>query len=467
MALSEESDPSRRVSVRRYTVPSGEETWLLTSTLPDGVTLTSAMHTLIGVDGGGRPITPLLTFADNRAAAQAKRIKAQPDAPALYRRTGTPMHPMSPLAKLVWYREREAGTFAAVRHWLSVKEYLALYLFGELVVDHSVAAASGLLNLRALDWDADALALAGVTREQLATLVPTRHVCRGLRGEAAAEVGLDPATPVVIGASDGVLANLGVGALGPQIAACSVGTSAAVRVVLDEPRTDPHGRLFCYPLTEDRWSIGGATNNGGIVLRWVRDRLFPEVARAATAAGDDPYEALVGLTDGIAPGADGLIMLPYLTGERAPHWSSLPRGVLFGLQRHHGRGHVVRAVLEGIVFQLYAVLRSLEEFGIRPSEVRATGGFTRSPLWRQIMADVFDRPIATPAHAEGTSLGAAMLGRVALGLEESLESAARVVRVSQLERPIPEHAAAYRGAYEVFERLYERLLPEFEAAADG
>jgi gluconokinase len=430
-----------------------------------GVAFSSAMHSLIGLDEAGRPLTPLVTFADNRAAAQVERIKREHDGLAIYHRTGTPIHAMSPLAKLLWFAECEPHTFGAVRSWVSVKEYVLLHLYGELMVDHSVAGATGLLNLERLDWDDDALALAGIPRGRLSRLVGTDHLCGPLRAGVARDLGLDRNVPVVIGASDGVLANVGVGAIRPETVACTIGTSGAVRVVLPEPRTDPAGRLFCYPLSAGRWVVGGATNNGGIVLRWVRDELFPDLSEIAAGSGRDPYEEIVALAEGVPAGSDGLIMLPYLSGERAPHWSSLPRGVLFGLRRSHGRGHIVRSVLEGIVYQLHAVVASLEEFGVRPQRFRAAGGFANSPLWRQIMADIFDRPIEIPDRWEGSLLGAAMHGRVVLGLAASLEEAVKVVRIGIVEEPIVEHAEAYRRIYPIFERLYDRLLPEFSALA--
>jgi gluconokinase len=159
-------------------------------------------------------------------------------------------------------------------------------------------------------------------------------------------------------------------------------------------------------------------------------------------------------------------MLPYLTGERAPHWSSLPRGVLFGLQRRHGRAHIVRAALEGVMYQLHAVLRLLEDSGVEPHEIRATGGFAASRLWRQIMADVFDRPISVALRFEGSAFGAALLGMQALGLVDSLEAADEFVQMGEVHEPIPEHADVHRELQPIFERLYSDLLPEFRALAD-
>jgi gluconokinase len=310
----------------------------------EGLAFGGAMHSLVALARDGRPLTPAITFADNRAAAQAERLRHTSSGRSIHLRTGTPIHPMSPLAKLVWFRERDRQTFEAAARWVSLKEYVLLRLFGESVVDHSIAAATGLLNLERLDWDAETLDLVGLDRERLSPLVPTTEVRDDLAPQVARELGLRPDMPVVIGASDGVLANLGVGAIDPDTAVCTIGTSGAVRAMLPEPRADPDGRLFCYPLTEERWVVGGAINNGGIVLQWARDQLLPLVAQVAEREGRDAYEAIIALAEEVPAGSDGLIALPYLTGERAPHWGSSPRGVVFGLRRHHGRGHIVRAL---------------------------------------------------------------------------------------------------------------------------
>jgi gluconokinase len=431
-----------------------------------GVSFSSVMHGLLALDRHGRPLTPLLTFADTRAAEQADRVRRDLGGLEIYRRTGTPIHPMSPLVKLLWFREHDRDVFDAAACWLSIKEYLFLRLFGETITDHSVASATGLFNLASLDWDPGALALVGLSADQLPRPVPTTHVCRGLSGEHAAQLGLDRNTPFVMGASDGVLANLGVGAINPDVVACSIGTSGAARVTLREPRTDPEGRVFCYALTDDRWVVGGAISNGGIVLRWLRDELFPEIAERARVLGREPYELLVELAEAVPAGAGGLILLPYLTGERAPHWSSLPRGVLFGLRRQHRQAHVVRAALEGVMFQLHWVVRLIENFGIEPTEFRATGGFASSPLWRQIMADVFARPITVPQHVEGSAFGAALLGMWSLGLVGSLEVANDRLRIAHVEQPIAEHVEVYAQLQRLFERIYGSLRSDFAAIAE-
>ncbi|MGH8885194.1 MAG: gluconokinase [Egibacteraceae bacterium] len=425
-----------------------------------GLGCSGAMHSLLALDGAGRPLTPVILFADNRAAAQARQLAARPSAVALARRTGTPIHPMSPLAKLRWFAECDQQTVAAARWWVSAKEYLIRKLCAAEVVDHSVASATGLLNLASASWDEEALALARIDADVLSTPVPTTTVLHTRR----ARLGLPAGTPVVVGASDGCLATLGVGATGAGVAALTVGTSGALRTIVDRPGTDAQARLFCYALTEARWVVGGPISSGGIVLRWARDRLFPELAGAAGqqgAPGSPPsnpvYVRFDELAAGVPPGADGLLCLPYLLGERAPLWDPQLRGAFFGLSLRHGQGHVLRALLEGVAFQLATVLEPIEELGHPVATLRADGGFTRSRLWLQIMADVLGRPLELPRTVEGACRGAALLTLEALGLGDAF-ALAGATRVEHTITPDPATAATYRDALDRFVKARDRLL---------
>ncbi|CAN5536046.1 gluconokinase [soil metagenome] len=430
------------------------------------VSFSAAMHSLLALDVDGGPLTASITYADNRAAAQATKIRDELDGASIHRRTGTPVHPMSPLAKLLWFKEEDPETFQAAARWVSVKEYVFFRLFGEYVVDYSIASATGLFNLSQLDWDETALGMLDLQREKLSRPVSTTHIVKSLCREYAERLGLDPDTPFVVGANDGVLANIGVGAVDSGVFACSIGTSGAVRVVVDEPRVDDDLRLFCYALTEDRWVVGGPINNGGIALQWALESLFPGIEEEAEEKGRDPYE-LAGEAAGEAPaGSGGLIFLPYLTGERAPHWNPDLRAVFFGLTLQHGREHLIRAVLEGVMYQMRAVAQSLESVVGEPREIRATGGFARLALWRRIMADVFGREISFPDSYESSCWGAAYLGMMALGEVESLDTANTMTRISTRQPPQQENLHVYEELAGIFDRLYERLEPEFTALSE-
>jgi gluconokinase len=417
-----------------------------------GLSFSSAMHTLIGLDADGSPLTPSLSWADSRAAEQAEWIRSSAGGLALHRRTGTPVHPMAPLPKLVWFREQEPKLAEQVAFWVGIKDYVLSQLCEALVTDHSMASGTGLMDIGTLDWDPEALQLAGISPEQLPELVPTTYVLSGLSGE----LGLPSGTPVVVGAGDGPLANLGLGAVDPGVAACSIGTSGALRVMVEKPAVDPLGGVFCYALTEQRWVVGGAINNGGIVLDWAGRTLAPDL-------GDEPAEKLLDLAGQVPAGAGGLIMLPYLLSERAPHWSALPRGAYVGLTREHRREHLVRAAIEGVCQQLALVLQSMRAAGNEVREVRATGGFARSPLWRQILADTLGMEVQFPAGHEGSGFGAALLGMQALGLVDSIDVAADLVRIDDTVRPDAAAVGVYAALRPVFAELYDALVPTYRS----
>ncbi len=343
------------------------------------VGLSAFLHALVPMDPAGQPLGPLVTWADARAGQQSDDIVASGAGKRLQARTGTPVHPMSPLTKLAWWRENDPKALAEAPRWGGVKELvLAGLADAPYAVDLSIASGTGLYDIHERRWDPEALEIAGVRLDQLAEVLPTTTQLT-LRADVAAAAGLDPGTPLIIGAADGPLANLGVGATPAGVAAISLGTSGALRTVVDRPTADKDGRLFCYALTEDRWVIGGAVNNAGSVVRWAGESFAAGFERPG-AEGEDADErdaALLIEAQGVAPGSDGLLCLPYLLGERAPWWRPGLRGAYLGLRREHGRAHLVRSAVEGVCQQLALVRDSFTAEGIAVTEVRATGGAGR------------------------------------------------------------------------------------------
>jgi gluconokinase len=429
------------------------------------VSFSSAMHSLIAFDKQDQPITRCITWADNRSAPWADRIKRELGGHAIYLRTGTPIHPMSPLSKLCWLRDTQPAVFTRAARFISIKEYVFFRLFGCYIIDHSIASATGLFNLAALEWDPEALKLAGITADRLSKPVPTTHMVHGLKSCAAQATGLHADTPFIIGASDGVLANLGANAIDTGVVAVTIGTSGAVRTVVDHPYTDPQGRTFCYALTEKRWVIGGSVNNGGIVLRWLNDIFSPGDERATAQSAMDSYEALIQLAAQTPPGANGLIFHPYLTGERAPLWNASARGSFFGLALHHRKKDMVRAALEGVIYNLYGVLCALESLAGTAQKIHATGGFARSELWRQMMSDIFNRNIDVPVSHESSCLGAAVLGLYALGRINSLGAVSKMVGISAHYTPDARHVAVYAPLLAIYSSFPVKLQDEYECIA--
>lgn len=375
------------------------------------ISLSTAMHALAGLDAAARPLTPVLTWADGRATSVARELRADPVAARLHARTGTPVHAMSPLVKLRWLTGTRPLLARSVVTWVGLKELVLHRLTGQVVTELSSAGGTGLLDLATRRWEAEALEVAGVRLGQLPPVLPTTAVVP-LSAEPAAYLGLPAGMPVVAGAGDGPLGNLGTGATDPGVAGLSLGTSGALRLMTSRPYADPHGRLFCYALTEDRWVVGSAVSNGGSVVRWAGSVFLDDDERDGMGAGPD--ETLLAWADGVPAGSDGLVMLPFLLPERGPAWDGDLRGAYLGLRRDHTRGHLVRAAVEGVALQLAAVLDALES--VQPvTSVRATGGAFRSQLWRDIVAAALDRPLLVTEAAEGTALGAVALGLHAVG----------------------------------------------------
>lgn len=429
------------------------------------VCFSSAMHSLIALDAQFNPLTQSIIWADNRAVKQAERLKKSSEGHGVYLRTGTPLHPMSPMTKLMWLKESDPVTFARAAWFVGIKDYILARLFDRVVVDYSIASGMGLFNLAELTWDKEALQIAGVTVDRLPEPVPTTYRLEGLKAAEAKRMGLAVNTPFVVGAADGVLANLGVGAYEPGIFSVTVGTSGAVRSVVPKPVADPKGRLFCYALTENAWVVGGAINNGGILLRWVRDVLATEEAAEARRQGLDPYDYLAGLAEQVPAGSEGLLMLPMLTGERAPHWNANARGVFFGLSLTHSKAHMIRSVLEGVVYGLYSVAAALTEVVGPGKEIRASGGFARSVFWRQIMTDVWGMPLIVPDVIESSGLGAAYLGLIAMGEVNDFSGIQTWIQTGSAHTVNIDNNKVYGQLFPLYEQVYDRLKDSFDEIA--
>lgn len=427
------------------------------------VGLSTAMHSLICLDDKNQPLSPSIIWADGRSVDQAGRLRLQTD---IYLKTGTPIHPMSPLCKLVWMKENNYEPYKNASKFVSIKEFLLLSWFGEAVVDYSVASATGLFNIHTFDWDEEVLLVAGIKREQLSKPVAPTTICQGLSNELASRMGLDNNTPFVLGGSDGPLANLGIGAIAPGDVALTVGTSGAIRQMSAKPKTDELQEIFCYAVTDDRWIMGGPTNNGGIVFQWLRDVLGEKEVALALQQGGNAYNLLTKLASDVKPGSNGLLFLPFLNGERAPYWDANARGSLIGLTLSHKKEHIIRAGLEGVVYSLYSVGEALERLAGQPVNLFASGGFARSPLWLQMVADIFGHPVQVPESHQSSAWGAAWFALLAVGEAASLEGIKESIPMKQTYEPNGESHKVYKELYETYRELYMALKPHFTTLAN-
>lgn len=431
-----------------------------------GIAFSSVFHSMVAVDERGQAVSRLLIWADNRSQQYCEQLKQQHDVQQIYASTGCPVHPMYWLSKIIWFRKEQPHVFQQTAKFISIKEYILYRLCNKFLVDRSLASGTGLYNIHKCQWDTELLAIVGITDEKLSTVVPTTHVETGILPAVAAELGLDSQTPVVIGAGDGVLANVGAGAVKAGQLTATIGTSGAVRVITDAPRVDPKGRTWCYNLTDQYWVLGGAINNGGVALRWVRDKFALPEQHVAEKLGLNTYEILSRYASQKPVGSDGLVLLPFFAGERAPYWNANARGILFGLNLNHGKRHIIRATLEGIVYRMFSIFTALEEVSGHVEEIRVGGSFTQSPEWVQIMADVFGRTIMVPDEPEGAAFGAAILGMYALGLIPDISSISNVITIKQIYQPVAENHARYRQLFSLYERIYWKLQDEFAEIAE-
>ncbi|NGZ76189.1 gluconokinase [Saccharibacillus alkalitolerans] len=434
------------------------------------VGISAAMHSLMALDRGGRPLTPLITWADNRSIGEANELRQRGQALQLYRATGTPIHPMSPLTKLLWLRKHEPEVFERASKFVSFKEYLLHRLFGRYALDVSLASAAGMLDLETLDWNESALRLTGLSRERLGEIVPITERFEGMNREMAEKMGLNPDTPWIAGASDGALANVGVGALERGETAVTIGTSGAVRSFAGKPATDETGRTFCYAFEPERWLVGGPTNNGGIALRWYLEKFVIAEGETGDLKEQEALDRIVRLADSVPPGSEGLLFLPYLSGERAPYWNADARGTYFGATLHHGRAHFGRATMEGVLFAVRTVSDALTELNGESRALLASGGFARSEIWTQMLADLSGTQVVVPDTYEASAFGAAAVAMKAdgvIGDYRDLKSGIDILRTHEPDRARSE---TYERYYSLFKKVYgqlESLFPEVAELQQG
>lgn len=379
--------------------------------LPKAISLSSAMHSLIACDSGGVALLPMMTWADNRAAVIAEDLLASEEGKSLYLATGTPVHAMSPLCKIAWLRMNNAGIFSKTSKFLSIKEYIWYKLFNVFEADHSIGSTTGLMDLNKLCWNSPSLKFAGIEEHQLSQLVPTKTSRMYSRMQDYGLNDLPSGLIFIIGATDGCLANLGSGAIEPGVAALTIGTSGAIRVSAEKSNFNLTAMTFSYRMDEETFINGGPVNNGGIALKW---HLKNILKRHDLTKID--YDQAFSAVAGIRPGAEGLIFLPYLQGERAPVWDARASACFIGLKLVHSDAHLIRAVVEGICFALEDVLLALENGGQEVKRIHVSGGFTASDVWLQILADITGKELVLVSAEDASAIGATLLAARALGL---------------------------------------------------
>jgi xylulokinase len=435
------------------TINSVRQLWPTTGVVGEeviAVGLTGQMHGLTLLDGAGEVLRPAILWNDQRTGAQCDEIRQRLGKKRLIEITGNDALTGFTAPKILWVREHEPDVLAKARHILLPKDYVRFKLTGVYATDRAGAAGTLLLDIKRRDWSAEVLHALEIPAEWLPPTHEGPQVTGFVTAAVATLTGLKAGTPVVGGGGDQAAGAVGVGAVQPGIVSLALGTSGVVFASASQPLIEPEGRLhaFCHA-APNRWHLMGVMLSAAGSLRWYRDMLAPGMA----------YDELLAPAAEIPPGSEGLLFLPYLTGERTPYPDPLARGAFVGLTVRHTQPHLTRAVLEGVAFGLCDSFALMKSAGLGPiHQVRVSGGGSRSPLWRQILADVLNTELVTVNSSEGAAYGAALLAGVGAGVWPDVDTACRdSVQLTGSAVPQPDFAVRYENIYAYYGQLYPAL----------
>lgn len=408
------------------------------------ISFSSAMHSIAVVDEQGVPHSPLIIWSDLRSKQESEELTNSPGQEWSVK-TGTPVHPMSPFCKIVWMKKNWPQFFSERYKFIGIKEYIWFKLFGCFEVDSGIASATGLFTTGELNWFGPALLRAGIDERHLSKPMSVYHHKTLTNTLLHTELGFSKPISCVIGSSDGCLANLGSFAMDTNTLSLTIGTSGAVRRVTTLSKSIPHPQLFRYHLDEQTLIEGGATNNGAVLLDWFSKTFLKEKIDANT---------FIQKAMKVPAGAEGLIFLPFVFGERAPLYDPDASGVFFGIRQHHSIEHFMRALLEGIGFALYSIAELMESTW---SRIIASGGFAQSEQWMQIIANIFGKPVHVNQQENASALGAAMIGFKAIGIDYSLST--NPMKVFEPEVSVHEE---YKKIFHAFKNLSVHIHSDFK-----
>src|SRR6266478_5778002 len=409
------------------------------------------MHGAVMLDGSGEVVRPALIWCDVRTDKQCQELNEKIGSSRLIQLTCNPALPNFTLTKFLWTRENEPENWSRVRSVMLPKDYVRFRLTGDRAIDMADASGTLMLDVARRQWSNEVLRAAEIDRSLLPALYESPEVCGKVSAIGGEATGLAAGTPVVAGAGDQAAGATGMGVVAPGTVSATIGTSGVVFAATDRPALDPQGRLhtFCHAVP-GRWHVMGVTQAAGLSLRWFRDTFAVDSNGAR-----ESYDRLTEEAAKIFPGSDGLFWTPYLMGERTPHLDANARAALVGLTASHTRAHIVRAILEGVAFSLRDTFTIFQEMNVPVKNIRLGGGGARSPLWRQIQADVYGHPVEIVEAEEGAAYGAAVLAAVGAGIWPSVDAAcSAAVRVASRVIPQPAAVTALNVSYSAFRRIY-------------
>jgi gluconokinase len=402
------------------------------------------------MDKNNKPISPLITWADTRSGDIAQRIRKLPEAEKLYQTTGTPIHSMTPLCKIIWLKENAPEIFTTAFKFISIKEYIWYKLFKVYQIDHSIASATGLFDIENLKWNDFSLQLCGINASQLSEVVSTNFLRKDFDSSIPSLLNISSETFFCIGASDGCLANVGSYAVEKGTAALTIGTSGAVRIASPKPIFDFASMSFNYLLDEKTFICGGPVNNGGNVVDW----LFEAILNNPKPSEKD-FENLFKMIETVPAGSNGLLFLPYLFGERAPVWDEKSSGIFFGIKSFHTNAFFLRATIEGICYSMNQVMEIVESSTEKIVQLNVGGGFIHSKTWMQILADITGKKLAVIESEDSSAIGAALINMKALKMIEEYDSLQP--KNNLVVEPDLKNHIIYEKYYAVFKKLYRPM----------
>jgi len=425
------------------------------------------MHGAVMLDASDQVVRPALIWCDVRTEKQCHDLTEKIGAENLIRFTCNPALPNFTLTKFLWVRENEPQTWKRVRSVMLPKDYVRFRLTGDRATDMADASGTLLLDVAKRCWSQEVMQAAGIEESLLPRLFESPEVCGKISATGADATGLHAGTPVVAGAGDQAAGAVGMGIVTAGAVSATIGTSGVVFAATDRPSLDPKGRLhtFCHAVP-GRWHVMGVTQAAGLSLRWFRDNF----GAASSMATDkrDPYEGLTAEAAAVPAGSDDLLWAPYLMGERTPHLDPNARAALIGLTASHTRGHVVRAILEGVAFSLKDSFTLFAEMSVPVLSIRLGGGGARSQLWRQIQADVYGREVEILEAEEGAAFGAAILAGVGAAMWSSVDAACRkIVKVAQRVAPQPAAVERMQASYAAYRRMYPAIASVLATTPTG
>jgi len=423
--------------------------------------LSSVFHSIMLVDSDVRKKTNLIIWGDNRSNDLLKSYRERFD--YLYDITGCPLHVNYPLAKLIWFKHETPQALDEAYRIMTIKEYVLWNLAKVFAIDISVASGSGLLNIYKRKWEESIFDSLDISIGKMSETVYPSTVVGKVSKEVSLITSLREGTPIVIGAGDGALSSLGSNSIGEGKMAIMIGTSGAVRMAVKGPMTDKKRRTWCYILDEDTWLVGCAINNAGLVMAWYIDGFYEDLKEM----GLDLYREAERWVQEVKPGAGGLLLLPFLTGERGPYWNADVRGILFGLALHHDRRHIARAIIEGVAFRMRSIYEAVSEVVSVPTELRGTGGLMRSKVWAGVLSSVLGRSIVRVNMEEASSFGAAVMAMRGVGYIKSYEDILpKAVQLVDCIEPDERLRVLYERLYRIYWKIYHKLQDEFREISE-